>query len=128
MECSKEFEKRKIVKLSNIAKSIIEGAPAPIEPKLPLPKQEEYRKAAIRMADALITKQGMSPEQAKNYMVRKIPNHPELTSLVSMAIDDYAKQHVSPPGWPTSDVPKPNTASQGGIARKSEPPNFSGMK
>lgn len=113
--------------LSFIAHKVFkEGAPAPIESKLPLPKQEEYRKSAIRVAGLLMKM--MSTEQAKNYITRKCPNHPEFTSLVSKAIDDYANQVVSPPGWPSSDSPKPNSPTQPGLARKSEPPMFSGMK
>ena len=114
--------------LSFIAHKVFEGAPAPIEPKLPLPKQEEYRKAAIRVADLLLKKHGMTTEQAKNYITRRIPNHPEFTSLVSKCVDDYANATVSPPGWPSIDYPKPNTPDQPGVARKAEPQDFSGMK
>jgi hypothetical protein len=115
--------------LGHIARAIVEGAPAKIGPSLSLPKQEEYRNAAIRVADLLVTKQGMSTEQAKNYITRKIPNHPEFTSLVDMALDDYANQTVSPPSrTPTADSPKPLSPNQPGIAGKSEPQKFSSMK
>lgn len=108
------------MKLSLIAKSILEGAPAKIGPSLSLPKQEEYRKAANKVASILVSRDKMSPEQAKDYITRRIPNHPEFTSLVSQAIDSITRQSTFPSGVP-ADTPKPISPNQPGIAGRALP-------